>query len=346
MKNKVGALLLAGAMMLSMSATAFAEEPHVNTTEASITKNLEFAEGITVPNATFEFTATKVTEDAPEATIQPIVYTSEDGKGELQGGKYVVSKNAAIQFGKFPHAGVYEYDVKETQDTYKDANGKVTYAQDVYHLRVYVKNKGDNLEVSSITAEKEDTKQTEILFTNTFTDTQSLSIEKKTTGDLADKTKSFEFTILFTSAATSAETEFVGKIGEEEVRCTAGTPATFHLHDGQTLTFAELPVGTRYVVTEKGENDGYTPSVKVVENGTAKPDKQGSDAEDLNSVPAGASSNLVGENENKVTFENAYREVPITGVILNNLPFIAMMGAAVAALVMLAVLKRRKAAKH
>lgn len=29
-----------------------------------------------------------------------------------------------------------------------------------------------------------------------------------------------------------------------------------------------MPAGTRYVVTEMGKQDGYTPSVTVIENGT------------------------------------------------------------------------------
>lgn len=50
----------------------------------------------------------------------------------------------------------------------------------------------------------------------------------------------------------------------------------------------------------------------------------------------------IGEKDNKVEFENKYNEVPITGIILNNLPFILMIGVAVLAFSTLAILKKRR----
>lgn len=340
------AYLLTGAMLFSMCTTVFAEEPQVPTVEANVTKRLEMAEGITVPTAEFRFEIKSLTPDAPQATIAPITFNDTDEKGNLQDGKYSISKDAQISFGTYPHAGVYEYEVKETQDTYTAQDGTMTYAQDVYRLRVYVINAEDRLEISSITAEKEGAKQAKILFTNTFTKQQSLIVEKQTTGTLADKTKLFDFTIRFTKAGTSDVTEFVGKIGVQEVRCPVDTEVSFQLHDGQQLVFDALPVGTRYQITEKGVKDGYTPNVKLTENGVVKPEKQGNDADDLTSTPNGGTSNLVGEGENHVTFVNAFHDVPITGVIMNNLPFVVMIGAAMAAFVALGALKRRKMAKH
>ncbi len=344
--NKWSVWLLTGAMLVSMHTVALAEEPQVPTVQANVTKNLELAEGITVPTAEFHFEIKGLTEGAPQATIAPIAFSSTDDKGTLQEGRYRITKDTQITFGTYPHAGIYEYEVKETPDTYKAQDGTMTYAQDVYHLRVYVTNDGDNLKISNITAEKENTKQAKVLFTNTFTKQQSLIVEKQTTGALADKTKPFDFSIRFTNAGTSEATEFVGKIGEKELRCPVDTDVSFQLHDGQRLVFDALPVGARYQITEKGVKDGYTPNVKVTENGVAKPDKQGTDADSLTSVPNGENNNLVGEGENRVTFVNAFHDVPITGVMIDNLPFVVLIGAAVAAFVGLAILKRRKTVKR
>ena len=57
-------------------------------------------------------------------------------------------------------------------------------------------------------------------------------------------------------------------------------------------------------------------------------------------------SNLVGENDNKVTFVNTYNDTPITGIIVNNLPFIALIGIAVAAFGSLAIIKRKRVSKR
>ena len=79
--------------------------------EAEITKVLEFAEGVSVPNARFQFEITKVTEDAPDATIEDITYSSDDETGDVAGGKYSIAKDSNIVFGTFPHAGEYVYTV-------------------------------------------------------------------------------------------------------------------------------------------------------------------------------------------------------------------------------------------
>ena len=56
--------------------------------------------------------------------------------------------------------------------------------------------------------------------------------------------------------------------------------------------------------------------------------------------------NLVGEATNQVTFVNTYRDdVPVTGIIMNNLPFILLIGVAILAFGTLAFLKKRRTSK-
>ena len=355
-KKGIGALLLAGTMMLGMSSTAFAADAKVptvgNGTEqkpatVSITKDFEMAEGLSIPTVTFGFTAEKVTSDAPEATISSISYTDKDNKGDANGGKYTISKNSEISFGDFPHAGEYVYTVKETKGT----DQGITYSTDTYTLRVYVAN-GQNgkVFVKAITAEKgtnsgdQANKAEKILFTNTYRKNASLVIEKKTSGELADKSKRFDFTIRFEKSATEENlADFTGTLtrkggATETVTCSKGT-ADFQLADGDKLEFQNLPAGTKYTVTEKGAKDGYVAHVKVTENGTAGQGVTGTDADDLVSSQSG---NHIGENENKVEFENAYHEVPLTGIIMNNLPFLLLIGVAVLAFGALAFVKKRR----
>ena len=350
-KTKFGALVLAGTMMFSMGTSAFAAEvPTVDKNgQASITKDFVMAEGITTPASTFKFTAVSNTPDAPTATIKDITFVDTDD-GTLQKGIKTVSKDSAITFGDFPHAGEYVYTVKETAET---ATG-VEYSTDTYTLRVYVKNGDDGLEIRNMTAEKgtsdgtEENKVSEMKFTNTYRKDAALEITKVTTGELADKTKDFDFTITITPSKTETnqESSYTGKIGEEDVTVNANQPTTFQLHDGETLKFDSLPAGTRYVVTEEGEEDGYTPSVTVLENGTATvTDKEASsDAEGISSANTQA-TNLVGEGTNKVTFTNTYKDVPLTGIFMNNLPFVIVIGIAVLALGALAILKKQRSAR-
>lgn len=348
-KKKLITLLLTGTILMGMNTTVFAENvPTVGTgTEGkdatvSITKDLEFAEGLAVPNTNFTFIATPKTEGAPEATIADITYNIGDTIGNLDNGKYTISKTSKIVFGKFPHAGQYDYTVTEKKG---DMAG-MTYSSKTYTMRVYVANKKDNsgeTYIKTITAEESGTKTSKIVFTNTYTKNAALSIEKNTIGELADKTKDFAFTITFIKSATSDQSEFVGHIGTETVTCEAGKEKEFMLHDKEKLIFDNLPVGTKYVVKEKGVlDDGYTPSIHVVENNKVTVNNQkGNEKDDLSSANVG-SNNLVGEGKNEVVFTNTYKDVAITGIIFNNLPFVLFIGVATLAFVSLAVIKRSR----
>ena len=304
-----------------MQTNVFAEDAEqIVPTVEKVTKHFVMAEGITVPEVTFSFVATKKTPDAPDATIGSLIYSNTDTT-TVDNGLSSYDKEAEIIFGTFPHAGVYEYTVSETAGT---ENG-ITYDTASYNLNVYVINENGKLEVQSITAEKDKMKQQELSFTNTYRKNSSLTIGKNTNGMHADKTKDFEFTIKFEKAATESDNvnSYTGKIGNETVECSVGEETTFYLHDGESLVFDNLPAGTRYVVSEIAAEDGYTPSITVVENGTKTLETNVSESAGISSAATG--TNLVGENENKVTFTNTYQDIAITGIVLSNWPFIILM---------------------
>lgn len=348
-KKKIGALVLAGTMLLSMGTGVFAAEnidiPNVNGQDGvKITKDFVMADGLAIPQATFKFQVKSKTPDALSATIQDISYDANDIKIKQTDGSYVISKDQKLSFeGNWQHAGEYVYKVTETQDPANKVEN-VTYDSSEYTLRVYVVNKNDNLEVEKITAEKAGTKTAKILFTNTYAKNDAtLTIEKKTTGKYANKTKEFNFEITFTKSPMSDQTTFTGNIGSEPVECTAGIEKPFTLADGEQLVFHDLPVGTTYVVKELAAKDGYTPSVTVKENQTnTVTNKTVQETEALNTLKENGKNNLVGENENKVTFTNTYKDVAVTGIVMNNLPFILLVAVAIVAFVSLAVIKRRR----
>ena len=344
-KKKIGALVLAGTMLLSMGTTVFAAgeptAPDVNQSgRVPITKEFEMADGLKTPAATFKFTATPTTEGEPTATIADVSFT-EGQAGTLKGEKYVLEGKTAISFtGTWPHAGEYVYTVAETQESMPN----VTYDTSSYTLRVYVINGTNGLEVEKITAQGANGKTDKILFTNTYAkNNATLTIEKNTEGDYADKTRKFDFEITFTKSPMSDQTTFTGTIGAQSVECTAGQTKTFKLADGEQLVFNNLPVGTTYMVKELAATDGYTPKVTVIENQTTTvTNKTVQETEALDTLKENRKNNLVGENENKVTFTNTYKDVAVTGIVMNNLPFILLVAVAIVAFVSLAVIKRRR----
>lgn len=343
MKNKIYSLLFSIIIILTMGIPVFAAETQVPTVSASITKEFEMAEGITIPTVTFNFTATPITKDAPTAIIKDISFSNADNKVVEKDGKCILSKNSEIEFKAFPHAGVFEYNVSETKGNVEG----VIYSTVQYILRVYVENNNDgSLSIRSITATDSNEKKGQVLFTNTYVkNNASLVIKKITKGDFADKTKNFKFQIVFTPSATSKDTTFKGMIGNEPVICNAGVPKSFELHDNQQLEFNNLPVGTRYVVTENAAQDDYSPRVTVIENGTQLPDKVAKDEEELSSADPGK-TNLIGENTNMILFTNTYKLVPITGLITNNLPFILLMVVCILGLSALVFIKIKRTSKR
>ena len=220
----------------------------------------------------------------------------------------------------------------------------VTYDNTSYTLRVYVINGTNGPQIEKITAQGANGKTDKILFTNTYAKNDAtLTIEKNTEGDYADKTRKFDFEITFTKSPMSDQTTFTGTIGAQSVEYTAGQTKTFKLADGEKLVFNNLPVGTTYMVKELAATDGYTPKVTVVENKTTTvTNKTVQETEALDTLKENGKNNLVGENENKVTFTNTYKDVAVTGIVMNNLPFILLVAVAIVAFVSLAVIKRRR----
>lgn len=346
-KKKIGALVLAGTMLLSMGTTAFAAgeptAPDVNHNGmVPITKEFEMADGLKTPAATFKFTATPQTQDALPATIADVSF-KEEQTGTLKGEKYVLEGNTTISFrGNWKHAGEYVYTVTESKE---NPVSNVTYDNTSYTLRVYVINGTNGPQIEKITAQGANGKTNKILFTNTYAKNDAtLTIEKKTEGDYADKTRKFDFEITFTKSPMSDQTTFTGTIGTQSVEYTAGQTKTFKLADGEKLVFHNLPVGTTYVVKELDALDGYTPSVTVVENRTTTVNRTAAQEGDaLDTLKEGGKKNLVGEYENKVTFTNTHQGgVVPTGILMNNLPFILLVAVAIVAFVSLAVIKRRR----
>ena len=345
MKKTISALLLTVLLIAGSSLPVLADDM-VTLTGQQITKHFVMAEGLEVPTTTFYFTATAVTEDAPVVTIGSISYDTTDTLGSLSAeGTYTLDKNADIIFGTFPHAGTYKYTVTEIAD---NADG-ITYDNRSYTMLVYVANNIEGiLTIQSITVEADTGKQDTLSFTNTYRRNGSLRVTKKTPGDLADKTKDFAFTITFMKSGTESDdaTSYTGKIGEETVICAIGNETTFYLHNGECLVFETLPVGTRYVVTAKAARDGYSPSVDIIENNIQGVTRTASDADALSTADAG-SSNLVGENENSVTYANTYDTIPVTGLLLYILPFLLMIVFPALALILPAVIKTcKKRRKH
>lgn len=184
-------------------------------------------------------------------------------------------------------------------------------------------------------------------------DLGALSVSKTVTGKMGDQKKDFDFSLtLYKSATLDME---VAQSGSEYPAYTVTLPGsgtltyqfdedtdeithTFQLKHDQKLTFTDVPVGSKFTLSE---NDGqkvgnYTTTISGKSDGQTFTETAGTMI---------TSNKLVGEGSNYADVENNYSDNPITGIISNNLPFVILICAAVLGFAAYLVVKRHRFVK-
>lgn len=270
----------------------------------------------------------------------------------------------------FAHAGVYKYTVTETGTV-----AGVTMSQASYTLSVYVKNSANGgVEIDQVVVEQNKDDQngqgsgkvdpnpnpvdpnkpdkpdqpgedinggSGFAFVNTISagDT-TLAIAKQVTGDYADKDKDFTFRLTITVPTTApAQASYTGTVDTQQYTFVSGTPTEFTLHNGQTLNFAALPVGTEFTYTETGVS-GYTASASTVLGSAQAVAQTGTEGADFTLNAAS-----LAKDGNTSTLTNAYKTVTPTGIAMSVLPFVLMIAVPVLAAAGYLAVKRRFAVR-
>ena len=352
-KKKAGAIAagLSLVMALAPAVPAFAATT-AYTVDKGVTKKLETNAGSTVSEQ-FAFTATPVqlNQGTPNATVA----TDEYGKATINTTALSATTDETETTGEYgvvlpalPHAGVYAWKVAETAGS----TAGMVYDTETYTLIATVNNadadhttewvsdvklvKGD----ATSTTNDASNKVTTATFTNTYTekttDSSKLSVEKTVTGAQGDKTKEFNFTVTFSAPSNVPDgwtvSDITAKKGETTIaqakdaegKVIPGT-FTFTAHDLDEIDFDNVVVGTTYTVSEaEAGQAGYTTTYKLNDTEFAS-----------------TASQTVNENANTVVVNNDKTGSVVTGVIVNNAPFIVMIGAAAAGVVAYGSAKRK-----
>lgn len=171
----------------------------------------------------------------------------------------------------------------------------------------------------------------------------ALRVEKNTSGDLADLTKAFAFKVTVIKAPTDLgngeyDAQIIRKSGDvEDVKLSVAKATDINLAHGEKLLVSKdsMVVGTKVNVAEAGTKV-YTPSGDYTANGVEK------------TVTGDAANGIsgdivVGSKANHAVVTNTYNETPITGLFMNNLPFILIIGLSLLAAVVYLINNRRKA---
>ncbi|MBQ8469495.1 MAG: InlB B-repeat-containing protein [Clostridia bacterium] len=275
-----------------------------------VTKVLAVEGTTVVPNADFSFTVTPLNGAPAIASAK----TSSSNAQTLKDGKVSLTTQLDLSKVVWPQAGDYEYTIQEDKTGYTNKAGRdeMSYDENTYTLRVrVVDNNGtlvptialyvDNSKVSAT----DDGKVDEIVFQNTFKHTdpvkETLTIKKNVTGEDADNTKKFHFTVTFDKVLNTDGTDVnVGAVTEEFELSATDEPISF-----------SVPEGTKYTVTEAG-TENWTGSVSV-NGGTSVVAGKG-ETVSTGEVTVDPSA------EDQVVFLNTYNkpESPLTGFVKKN----------------------------
>lgn len=375
MFKKVLAVVAAGAMTMGMAMPTFAADGG-KTTEAWITKTYYTEVG---KAEKFSFTAEQVKTGTGIITTDAAVTMPEISFTDTETG--TISKRGQITFPTYPEAGKYEYTVTETQTAdpivANSEHEKMIMSQAEYTMDVYVTDGATGTEISNIVVNKvkDDAGQTatgkvdigntdtnRFNFTNTYvqeagigTDPTnpdpiynqfgSLNVSKKivnANGTATTPDDEFAFTATFAfPKGTDANTLGGIKANGGDVTLAEGGTYTFHLKANKNMKFTGVPVGTTITVKESAAKN-YKGSAEITINGT----KLTSVAEtSYNTELTAVRSQKLGQKQNIVDVTNTYNDVPVTGIIMNTLPYVLMIALCGVALIAFVGFKRRRLQK-
>ena len=375
MFKKVLAVVAAGAMTMGMAMPTFAADGG-KTTEAWITKTYNTEVG---KAETFSFTATQKTGDGLIGTTADVKIPTISFTANQTG---TTSKRSQITFPTYSEAGKYEYTVKETQTAdpivANSDHEKMIMSQAEYTMDVYVTDGATGTEISNIVVNKvkDDAGQTDtgkvdigntstntFNFTNTYVqeagtgtnptdpdptynENGSLKVSKavvNANGTTTTPDDEFTFTATF-AFPTGTDASTLGGIKDAnggDVTLAEGGTYTFHLKANKNMKFTGVPVGTTITVKEAAAKN-YKCSAVITINGTQlTPVSATKYSTELTVV----NKEKLGQKQNTVDVTNTYNDVPVTGIIMNTLPYVLMIALCGVALIAFVGFKRRRLQK-
>ena len=378
MFKKVLAVVAAGAMTMGMAMPTFAADGG-KTTEAWITKTYYTEVG---KAEKFSFTAEQVKTGTGIITTDAAVTMPEISFTDTETG--TISKRGQITFPTYPEAGKYEYTVTETQTAdpivANSEHEKMIMSQAEYTMDVYVTDGATGTEISNIVVNKvkDDAGQTatgkvdigntdtnRFNFTNTYvqeagtgTDPTnpdpiynqfgSLNVSKKivnANGTATTPDDEFAFTATFAfPKGTDANTLGGIKANGGDVTLAEGGTYTFHLKANKNMKFTGVPVGTTITVKESAAKN-YKGSAEITINGTKLTSVAATSYNTEFTVVNSQNSQKLGRKQNTVDVTNTYNDVPVTGIIMNTLPYVLMIALCGVALIAFVGFKRRRLQK-
>ena len=325
MFKKVLAVVVAGAMTMGMAMPTFATDEG-KTTEAWITKTYNTKVG---KAEKFSFTAEQVKTGTGIITTDGPVNMPQISFDDTAIG--TTSKRGQITFPTYTEAGKYEYTVTETQAVdpavVNGVHEKMIMSGAEYTMDVYVTDGATGTEISNIVVNK-------------VKDDAGQQATGKVDISNTDK-NGFNFTFAFPTGTDANTLGGIKDANGSPVQLAEGGTYTFKLKANGNMKFTGVPVGTTITVKESAAKN-YKGSAEITINGTKlTPVAETSYNRELTAV----NSQKLGQKQNTVDVTNTYNDVPVTGIIMNTLPYVLMIALCGVALIAFVGFKRRRLQK-
>jgi len=263
--KKLFSTLLTLVFILSMGTVAMATgntpPPYEDMETITLKKEYKVTnQGTLSPAETFTFTivSTSVTDagtgvnigNMPIPTIGSVSYI----KGEA--GSATATKNITITLPAYTSVGVYTYTINEVAGT----NAGVTYYNSPIKLVVTVIEQDGKVRVAAVHTEAQGEQKNDN-FPNEYS-AGDLEFSKMVTGNLGDKAKLFDVTVTLTGVTGMTYDNPYSVTGGSNTAnpetIDVGTPTLFKIKDGETIKIANLPYGVTYTVVEADyTGEGY-----------------------------------------------------------------------------------------
>ncbi len=348
MKRKTIILLLIVLMFASvLGGTSFAANyiPPTNPTgdtTVTVTKTLE---GITNPvSVTFGYQVTAA-EGNPAAVSGTLPLTASivfNNAAPNEDDEVIGTTEVDFAGLSFPKVGDYKFIISEVSTTNSTL---YPISNDKYYLYVSVRNgEGDTLvatvaQQGILTTDETQTK-VDVVYPSPVNLTY-ITVEKRVTGNMADKTEYFKFKVnieggntgdTYTIIGQDTNVTYNGSTFAAPTTYTVGQDNYVYLQHGQTATIGlyknsipQIPVNVKYSFVEQDASTYET----YVDGSTTK------------SKTSAEKTTVLTAANNKTTFVNNKEEATFTGVVVTIAPYVAVVAIAALGIVVVKKSKRR-----